>query len=55
MMQARQKLPWAAETELMERILPLADCGVKGKEYKGLWWGCEGAWARNSDAPPQVR
>ena len=40
MMQARQKLPWAGQAELSERILPLADCGVKGKEYKGLWWGC---------------
>lgn len=33
----RQKLPWAARTELLARILPLAGCGVKGKDYKGLW------------------
>ena len=36
----RQKLPWAAETELLARILPLAGCGVKRIEHKGLWWGC---------------
>jgi len=38
----RQKLPWAARTELLARILPLAGCGVKRKDYKGLWWGCLG-------------
>jgi len=35
-----QKLLWAAQTELLERILPLYACGVKGKDYKLLWWGC---------------
>lgn len=27
--------------QLLARILPLVACGVKGKDYKGLWWGCE--------------
>lgn len=33
----RKKLPWAARTELVAWILPLAACGVKGKDYNGLW------------------
>lgn len=36
-----QNLPWAARTELLERILPFHDWGVKRKDYKGLWYGCE--------------
>jgi hypothetical protein len=24
------------------RILALVECGVKGKDYNGLWWGCGG-------------
>jgi hypothetical protein len=24
----------------VERILPPDDCGVKRKDYKGLWYGC---------------
>jgi hypothetical protein len=39
-MAARQKLPWAAQTELLARILPLAGCGVKRIEHNGLWCGC---------------
>ena len=39
--QVRQKLPWAARTELLERILPFRACGVKRKDYKRLWWGCQ--------------
>ena len=35
-----EKLPWAGRTELMARILALVECGVKGKGYNGLWWGC---------------
>jgi hypothetical protein len=27
-----------AETKLLERILPLKGCGVKGKGYKILWY-----------------
>ena len=38
--QVRQKLPWAARTELLAWILPFQTCGVKGKDYKGLWYGC---------------
>ena len=37
-----EKLPWAGRTELMARILALVECGVKGKGYNGLWWGCAG-------------
>jgi hypothetical protein len=39
----RQKLPWAAGTELLVRILARRDCGVKEKDYKGLWYGCGGS------------
>src|ERR1700730_4894662 len=35
-----EKLPWAGRTELMARILALVECGVKGKDYNGLWWVC---------------
>ncbi|HTQ60097.1 MAG TPA: hypothetical protein VMI32_07740 [Candidatus Solibacter sp.] len=38
-----QKLPWAAQTKLLARIVPLKHCGVKRKDYKGLWYGCGGA------------
>lgn len=34
------QIPWAARTELLERIVALLSCGVKKKEYKGLWYGC---------------
>jgi hypothetical protein len=34
---ARQKLPWVAEKELFAWILPFEDCGVKRKDYNGLW------------------
>lgn len=36
----RQQLPWAGQTEMLERILPFCACGVKRKDYKGLWHGC---------------
>ena len=35
----RQKLPWAAQTELLAWILPLVSCGVKRNDYNGLWSG----------------
>jgi hypothetical protein len=35
----RQKLPWAAQTELLAWILPLVSCGVKRNDYNGWWSG----------------
>jgi len=43
----RQKLPWAARTELLERILPFRARGVKRKDYKGLWWGCQARFEKD--------
>jgi hypothetical protein len=37
----RQKLPWAAQTELLAWILPWQACGVKRIEHNRLWWGCK--------------
>lgn len=33
----RHKVPWAALTDKLVRILPFYACGVKGKDYKQLW------------------
>jgi hypothetical protein len=36
----RKSSPGRARTELLARILAVDECGVKRKDYNGLWWGC---------------
>jgi hypothetical protein len=44
-----------AETDMLGRILPLKACGVKGKDYNRLWYGCGDQISRNCSFFLQLR